>query len=188
MNPRPRLRQLRAPLAAAACALALAACAPDYNWREIRPAGAGCLVMLPGKPASMARPIDLDGLAVTMTMSGARVGEHSFTVGAVVLPDAQPGTREKAVAAMRSAMVRNIGGRETEATEAAVPIVDPAGRTTATQPGVRVEASGQLGDRRLHLSALFVARGERAWQAVVIGPERDAANAQVFLESFRILD
>jgi hypothetical protein len=175
-------------LALAACAPALTACAPDYNWREIRPPATGYAVMLPGKPASMSRPIDLDGLAVTMAMSGARVGEQSFTVGVVVLPDAQAATRAKAGAAMRVAMVRNIAGRERIAAEAAVPVVDPAGRPVATQAGVRIEASGQHGDRALHLSALFVARGNRAWQAVVLGPEPDRAHAQVFTDSFRILE
>lgn len=164
----------------------LAACAPDYNWREIRPPGTGYLVMLPGKPASLSRPIHLDDLAVTMAMSGARVGEQSFTVGMVDLPDSQPSTRERAAVAMRTAMVRNIGGHETEIIEAVVPVVDLAGRATATQVGVRVEASGQLGDRRMQLSALFVARGNRAWQAVMIGPAPDAEHTAVFLDSFRI--
>ncbi len=188
MNPRSRLRRRRVPLAAAACVLLLAACAPDYNWREIRPPGTGYLVMLPGKPASMSRPIHLDDLAVTMAMSGARVGEQSFTVGMVELPDSQASTRERAGAAMRTAMVRNIGGRETEAVEAAVPVVDLAGRATAMQPGVRIEASGRLGDRPMHLSALFVARGSRAWQAVMIGPAPDAEHTEVFLDSFGILE
>lgn len=186
MNPRSRLRRRCAPLVAAACALVLAACAPDYNWREIRLPGTGYLVMLPGKPASMSRPIHLDDLAVMMAMSGARVGEQSFTVGTVELPDSQAFTRERAGAAMRTAMVRNIGGRETEVIEAAVPVVDLAGRATTTQAGVRVEASGRLGDRPMHLSALFVARGNRAWQAVMIGPAADAEHARVFLDSFRI--
>lgn len=188
MNPRSRLRPRRAPLAAAACALALAACAPEYDWRETRPPGSGYLVMLPGKPASMSRRIHLDELAVTMAMSGARVGERSFTVGVVALPDSQEATRVKAGAAMRTAMVRNIGGRETGAVDAAVPVVDPAGRATATQGGVRVEASGRLGDRPLHLSALFVARAGRAWQAVTIGPAPDAGHAEAFLDSFRIVE
>ena len=102
------MRLRRAPLTAAAGALALAACSPDYNWREIRPTGGDYHVMLPARPASMSRPIDLDGLAVTMTMNGARVGAYRFTVGAVVLPDAEPATRARAGAAMRAAMVRNL--------------------------------------------------------------------------------
>ena len=196
MNPPAPPRRRRAPPASApvahacalACTLLLSACAPDYNWREIRPSGEGYAVMLPGKPASMSRPINLDGLAVTMAMSGARVDDRSFTVGMVVLPDAEPATRERARAAMRAAMVRNIAGRETQVAEMAVPVHDLAGRTSAMQPAVRVEASGRIADRPAHLSALFVARGHRAWQAVVIGPAPDAEHAPVFLDSFRLLE
>ncbi|RPH64206.1 MAG: hypothetical protein EHM83_08635, partial [Burkholderiales bacterium] len=120
MNPRFAMRQRCAPLAAAACALALSACSPDYNWREIRQPADGYLVMLPARPASMSRPINLDGLAVTMAMTGARVDDQTFTVGAVRLPDSEPATREKAGAAMRAAMVRNIAGRETAAADVRV--------------------------------------------------------------------
>ncbi len=174
--------------AALACALALVACAPDYNWREIAPPDARYRAMLPGKPASMSRPIDLDGLAVTMAMSGARVDDQSFTVGEVTLPDAAPATREKARAAMRAAMVRNLAGREAAVSEVEVPVLDRAGRTLATQGAVRIEAPGRVAQRPAHLSALFVARGNRAWQAVVIGPAADPEHAATFLDSFRIVE
>ncbi len=42
---------------AALAAILLAGCAPEYNWREVRSAEQGYLVMLPGKPASMTRRI-----------------------------------------------------------------------------------------------------------------------------------
>ena len=89
---------------------------------------------------------------------------------------------------MRAAMARSITGRETQVAEAAVPVHDLAGRVTATQPAVRVEATGRIADRPAHLSALFVARGERAWQAVVIGPAPDAEHAPTFLDSFRLIE
>ncbi len=136
----------------------------------------------------MSRPINLDGLAVTMAMTGARVGEQSFTVGAVVLPDGEPATRAKASAAMRAAMVRNIAGRETDATDVQVPVVSGAGQVATTQPALRIEAVGQAGDRPAYMSAQFVARGNRAWQAVVIGPRADPDNARQFLDSLRLAE
>lgn len=56
---------------AALAAVLLGACSPEYNWREVRAADQGYVVMLPGKPASMTRTIQLDGLEVPMTMQGA---------------------------------------------------------------------------------------------------------------------
>ncbi|MBE0595059.1 MAG: hypothetical protein IH616_21950, partial [Gemmatimonadales bacterium] len=57
----------------------------------------------------MSRPVDLDGLAVEMSMQGARTREQTCTLAWVVLPDAAPATRERAVAAMSTGMLRKIG-------------------------------------------------------------------------------
>ena len=51
-------------LLTALVALLAAACAPDYNWREVRSPEQGYLVMLPGKPAEMTRSIRLQELEV----------------------------------------------------------------------------------------------------------------------------
>ncbi|MGE0804017.1 MAG: hypothetical protein AB7L76_00585 [Burkholderiaceae bacterium] len=166
----------------------LTACTPDYNWRELREPAAGFNVMLPGKPASMSRPIDLDGLPVTMTMTGARVDDIAFTVGAVHLPDALPATREKAVAAMRTAMARNIAGRETAQAEVDVTVLDSGGRSVARHPALRVQISGSTREQPAQMAAEFVARGDRAWQVVVVGPALPAEQAQLFLDSFRIVE
>lgn len=184
----PCRRGRRAATALAALALAAGACTPAWNWREIRQPEGGYAVMLPDKPATASRRIDLDGLPVTMTMTGARVGETTFTVGAVVLPDAAAATRDKATAAMRLAMVRNIGGRESAHAEVALPVLDAGGREVARQRAVRIDAEGQVGERPMHMAAQFAARGDHAWQVVVMGREADPEHASQFLDSFRIVE
>lgn len=169
-----------------ACLAALAACQPSYNWREIRETDAGYRILLPAKPASMSRPIDLDGMKVTMAMSGARVDETLFTVGAIVLPAAQEGLRTHAMRAMRTAMERNVQGHETKSTQIEVPVIDPAGRTVSTVTGTHVEVEGTVSGKPSHMSATFVARGDRAWQVVMIAPVADPATVKLFHESFRI--
>ena len=59
-----------------ACA-ALPACAPRYDWREIRADEDHFLAMMPARPDRMTRPIDLDGMPVTMTMQGAHAHDIS---------------------------------------------------------------------------------------------------------------
>jgi hypothetical protein len=142
--------------------------------------------MMPGKPARMSRSIDLDGMKVSMTMQGARVGELAFTVATSELPDTSVATREKALAAMRTAMVRNIGGRETDAQAVAVPVGDGSGRATGTVPGWRVDAVGHAGGREVEMHAIFAARNGRAWQAVVLGPAPDPEQTGQFLDGFRL--
>ena len=126
-------------LSVAALALAAAACTPDYNWRQAGPVDAHARILLPARPADMSRPVDLDGLAVEMSMQGARTREQTFTLAWVVLPDATPATRERAVAAMSTGMLRNIGAGEIARTEREVAVVDAG--------GARVASAGRRRDR-----------------------------------------
>ncbi len=172
---------------AALAAILLAACSPEYNWREIRSIDQGYLVMLPGKPATMTRTIRLEETEVPMTMQGARVGETAFTVAVATLPDERPVTREKAQAAMRAGMVRNIGGVERTADAGTVALVDASGTALGRIPAVRIEAGGSAQGRPMSMLAGFTSRGARAYQWVVIGPEVRREEALTFLDSFRLL-
>lgn len=182
------LDRISALVALLAIGLGLVACAPSHDWREIRADEDHYLALMPGRPDRMARPINLDGLAVEMSMQGARVDGVAFIVGAVALPDASVTVREHALAAMRTAMVRNIQGSETHAEAVAVPVVDAVGKPAGSAPGWRIDASGQAGQRTVSMSAVFAARAGRAWQAVVLGPDLDPEQARTFLLGFRILD
>jgi hypothetical protein len=180
-------RQTRMPAALVVGALLmLAACHPAYDWREIRETDAGYRILLPAKPVSMTRPIDLGGVPVTMAMTGARVDEALFTVGSVALPSADEAARTHATEAMRTAMERNLQGHETKATQVEVPVLDAAGRTVGSVTGTHVEVEGSVAGEPSHMSATFVARGDRAWQAVMIAPVADPEASKLFHESFRI--
>jgi len=172
---------------AALAATLLAGCAPEYNWREIRSAELGYLVMLPGKPASMTRRILLGESEVSMTMQGARVDETSFTVAVAALADDRPATREKAAAAMRAGMLRNIAGSEQSSSSLEVPVVDAAGTRQGRETALRIEARGKAQGKPVAMLAGFATRGARAYQWVVLGPQPDPEQAKVFLDSFRLL-
>jgi hypothetical protein len=171
----------------APAAASLAGCSPEHDWREIRADDAAFMVMLPAKPARMTRAIDLDGLKLDMTMVGAQAREVAYTVGAVVLPDAGDATRERALAAMRTAMLRNIGGTERASRAVRIARVDPSGQRTGTVEGLEVEADGRMRDRAATLLARFVGIDDRAWQAVVLGPSPDRDHAALFLESLKLV-
>jgi hypothetical protein len=165
----------------------LAGCSPEHDWREIRAEDQGYLVMLPAKPARMTRSINLEGLTVEMAMAGAQVREVAYTVGTVVLPDASDAMRTKALGAMRTAMVRNIGGTVGAERTVRVARVDAAGQRTGTVDGLEIEAGGRMRDRAATLIARFVAIGPQVWQAVVLGPEPDREHAAQFLESLKLM-
>ncbi len=158
--------------------LALAACSPKFDWREVRGDDASFSVMLPAKPARLSREIDLGGTRVNMTMTAAEVDGITFAVGSATLPDAAAAT--KALSSMKAALVRNINGtieREASAAPGAPPVIELEA-LGATQP-----AGGQPARRMI---ARLVAKETRVYQVLVVGPADKIPRDQVdtFLTSF----
>jgi hypothetical protein len=155
-------------------AVLLSACSPKFDWREVRGPNAPYVVLLPTKPASHTRTVDLDGMQVSMTMTASDVDGVTFAVGSAVLPDATQAP--KALNAMKTALVRNIGGaitQEKSSAAGAVPTV------------IEIEASGA--ESRL-LLARFIAKENRIYQAVVVGKDKAVSReaADMFFTSFKL--
>lgn len=176
----PRPRHLFPRLCATSVLLvALAACNPALNWREVRGSDAPYTVLLPAKPTTFARPVDLNGLKVEMSMTAAEVDGVSYAVASAGIADAAQ--RKAALAAMQEAMLRNIGAGE------------PQQRAVVLDggiPALEVAARGHAGaaKRPVAMHARFAQHGERVFQAVVLGPA-DAVTpeaAATFLESFTL--
>jgi hypothetical protein len=160
-------------------AILLAACSPEYNWREVQGSAAPFTVLLPAKPATHSRQINLDGRQVTMTMTGAEVDHVTFAVGAAELADASQ--TSAALLAMKTALVRNIKGQVKQEK-----LTGPENAPTA----IDIEATGAPDPRTGEAPALyarFAARDKRIYQAIVLGKEksikRDAVDT--FLSSFK---
>ena len=157
-------------MAVVACAAVLAACSPKFDWREVRGTSAPFVVLLPAKPATHTRSVNLDGISVDMTMTAADAGGVTFAVGTAELPDAAQA--QHALTAMKTALVRNIGGTVRKETA-------PAAGT------LEVEAAGT--DSRL-LLARFIARDKRIYQVIAVGKESalPPEAADTFFTSFKL--
>lgn len=171
---------LSSALAAIAAVLAFAGCSPQFDWREVRGAGAPYTVLLPAKPASFSRPVNLGGIEVTMTMTAAEVNSVTFAVGTAELPD--PAQAAQALNAMKAALVRNISGtirREKLTGPAAAPTMIDVEAIGAPGPNTGGEP------RVLH--ARFIAKGNRIYQLVAVGKEKEVTQEAVdtFLTSFK---
>ncbi len=165
----------------------LAGCSPELDWREIRAEDVHVLVTLPAKPARLTRTINLEGLTLEMIMLGAQAREVAYTVGTVVLPEDTDAMRARALASMRAAMVRNIGGAVSAERPVRVMRVDMGGQRTGAADAVEIEAGGRMRDLDATLIARFVAVGTQAWQAVVLGPRPDREATTLFLESLELI-
>jgi hypothetical protein len=167
---------------AATAVITVAACSPAYDWREVRGIDAPYVVLLPAKPATHARAINLDGVPLVMTMTGARVNDVTFAVGSATLP-AQTAP-QAALHAMKTGLVKNIGGairNEKTSLVAGSPVpsveieaVGPRDGKTAKQPNI--------------LFARFVEKDRHIYQLVVVGQEKEVERDTVdtFFSSFKL--
>ncbi|QGZ41097.1 hypothetical protein IP92_00002 [Pseudoduganella flava] len=168
---------MKTPLAIAAFALAtglttaLSGCSPKFDWRDYRSADAPYSILFPGKPATHTRTVNLDGQQTSMTMAAADVDGTMFAVGSTEL--VSPAAAQQAAQAMKTAMLRNISGIPT--------------KEGSKNGGVALEAHGTNGGRAIALHGRFVARGNRAYQAIVVGPDKavDREAIETFLTSFK---
>jgi hypothetical protein len=161
--------------AMALTALLVAACSPTYNWRDYTSPDARYRVTFPAKPATYTRPVELGGMKVDMTMTAAEVEDTMFAVGSAEAPD--PQQAQAALAAMKTALVRNIGGTVTKETATAA----------ASSTALNIEATGTHNGTPMRLIGHFEARDKRIYQVIVMGKAKSVAPEQVdqFLTSFK---
>lgn len=160
------------------CAVAvLAACSPRYDWREVHGSDAPFTVLLPARPASFSRRIDLDGTPVTMTMTAAEVDGATFAVGVAELAGAMQAPR--ALESIRIALINNIGGNLQQA--------EVPGRPPMADSTLDMTATGVARGQPLRLMARLVARDKRVYQILIIGNDEAMTreNAETFFTSFK---
>jgi hypothetical protein len=160
-------------------------CSPTYNWREYRDPDGTYRVLMPGRVSELSREINLDGIVLPMSMSGALVDSTRFAVGMVRLKEA--GQRDHVLVAMRTAMLRNIAAHTHRDRACEVPVIDASGQALTRVAAQCVSAQGRANNSPQSMEAMFVARGDYVWQVVVIGERIDGLQAQTLFEAFRIV-
>lgn len=162
--------RIRSLFIAALSACLLAGCSPTYNWRDHTSADGSYRVMFPAKPATHTRNIDLGGIRVDMTMTGADVEGTAFVVGTALMPDAA--LAQATLPALRQALLRNIGAAD--------------GAPVAPADAAPLDVDVTTGDGKFRLVGRFVAKGARVYQVIVVGPPKTVPPEQVdqFLTSF----
>jgi hypothetical protein len=170
----------------------LAACTPKYDWRTVQGNGAGYTVLLPAKPSSLTRTVNLGGIQASMTMTAAEVDDVTFAVGTAELAD--PAQAQAALGVMKDTMVRNVGGvvlQQKQVPDPAGMRIDldagpPPGTASGTGSG-KPGAPAARGGRASVLHARFLTRQRRVYQVIVLGPEKAMRTEAIdtFLTSFK---
>lgn len=160
--------------------LGIAACS-SHNWRDYSSPDAPYRVMFPDKPAVHKRDIDLDGMKVAMTMTAVDDDGTIYAVGSAEAPDAAKAGA--ALAAMKTALVNNIGATVTR--EKASASSSASGQKTSLD----IEASGVRNGTPMKLIGHFEARDKRFYQVIVMGKDKAMPKEAVeqFISSFTLL-
>ena len=160
----------------AAIFIASTGCSPNFNWREVQGTDPAYTVLLPAKPSSHSRTVDLDGLHVTMTMAAAETDDVNFAVASIKVDDESQ--RHAALLAMQKAMLLNIRGDVAQ--QKVIALKDG---TTMTE----IHATGKTSSgSQLSLFARFGEHGQDVFQVVALGPSDKLTSeiADTFLSSF----
>ena len=160
--------------------LALAACTPALNWREVRPEGSQARSMFPCKPASHARRVAIAGQSLEMSMLACSADE---TVYALSFADvAEPARVGAALDELGRAAQSNLQSQGAVAAEPAVVV----GMTPHPQ-SAQWRLSGRLPDgRAVQERVLLFSHGTRVYQATMLGARLDAEAQETFFGALRV--
>jgi len=179
------MRKKSLPLIAATLltTVCVTACSPKFNWRDYRSNDAPYTVQFPGKPSQQTRTVDLDGQQVSLTMAATEIDGTTFAVASGELPDAPHA--QMAVLAMKTAMVKNIDGVVSSDKIAAV---SSGNAGAGQQTSIDIEAKGSRNNAPMLLNGKFIAKGNRIYQVIVVGPEKQVVRETVdtFISSFKL--
>jgi len=181
---------MRLPAACAplSCAVLLAACTPDLNWREVPLPPTPLQALLPCKPDEGERPVLLAGQSLRMHMVGCDAAGATFTLAWVEV--GEPAQLGAVLGAWQDASLARMGlvpGPDAPAGQSFAPV----GAISLPQ-SVRLTASGRRPDDRgaVTVQAAWFAstRGGKAYayQAAMYSPRPELATAENFLAGLHV--
>ncbi len=155
----------------------LAACAPQYNWREVHGDKVPFTVLLPAKADSFTQAVTLNGAPVQMTMTAAEVDGVTFAVGTASFADET--AAQNALLQMKEALIRNIAGQQSDQP---VPGKELTGIRTLV-----LNATGSAHGQPLQMMGRLYGAGQRVYQVIVAGnPHKITGEAaETFFTSFQ---
>lgn len=135
----------------------LAACSPNYDWRQVSLADGQVRAMFPDKPLTTERTLMFENNALEFSLSSVSVGKVMFSVGYAPLPEAfqnDPALRQRLVDQTRASLYQNLGSAPPD---------------TTAKPLGRFVIDGKAQGKPLRLDAMVWATPHALIEGVVIG-------------------
>jgi hypothetical protein len=165
--------------------LALAACSPALNWREVRLDNTPLSLLLPCKPDKAEKVVPLGGQPVTLRMWGCDAAGATFAVAVADLGD--PARAAPVLAQWQDLTLVHMKAGPVGAdagTSQRLPLKLP-GAADPPAP-VRVVAQGQRADASpVQGQAAYFAQGAQVFQAVMYAKDISPEAAETFFSSFK---
>jgi hypothetical protein len=158
----------------------LLACAPALDWREVRPAGGGIVLLMPCKPDSHARQVHLGSDAVRLELHACIAAGTTWALAFADVGD--PARVGPALVELQASAARNLAA-------AVEPLQLPlkAEGATPNPASRRVQLQGHMPDGRAVTEQVAVfAKGTRVYQAVALGGALDPEAVDSFFGSLRL--
>jgi hypothetical protein len=160
-------------------AFALLGCAPELDWREVRPAGQAVQALFPCKPVAQERRVLLAGQPVPLTLHACASGGQTWGLASADLGD--PALVARALTELAAAAALNIGAKASDRAPLQVPGATPHAASQLTT------LQGTLPDgKRVQMQLALFSHGTRVYQATVLGEQVPPEAAQTFLGALRI--
>ncbi|MFC5522213.1 hypothetical protein ACFPP7_15025 [Polaromonas jejuensis] len=174
--------------AALTALLALAACSPVFNWREVRPDNTRLSLLLPCKPDKAQKVVPLGGQPTVLSMLGCDAGGATFAVAVADLGDAAKAATVLAqwqsltLANMKAAPL-GAGAGDGATQRLALKLPGAA----AEPPASLVTAQGQRVDGTpVRGQAAYFAQGSQVFQVVLYAAQIKPEVAETFFSSLKL--
>ena len=164
-------------------ALALAACSPAFNWREVRPDNTRLSFLLPCKPDKAEKVVPLGGQPTTLAMLGCDAGGATFAVAVADLGNTQSAASAAPVLARwQQLTLDNMQADPATLAHLALKVPGSAGEP----PVVRVQAQGRRVDgSAVTGQAAYFAQGTQVFQVVMYAAKPNLEVADTFFSSLK---
>lgn len=164
---------------AGAVLLALSACTPSLNWRDVRPEDSGLLLLLPCKPDKAQKTVPLGGVPTALNMLGCDAGGATFAVASADIGDASKAA--EVLAQWQKLTLANM-----KAAPGAQVLPLKVVGAAAMPPAVLVKAQGQRADgQAVAGQGAYFARGSKIFQAVMYADKPSREASETFFSSFK---
>lgn len=163
-------------------AVALGACSPTYNWRELRPAGTPLQALMPCKPDTAERVVPLDGTPIPMQMHSCEAGPLTFAVAWAELP-----SEDRVPAAIRGWRAGALATLRVAGPQAEGVVTDWVVKVPGAQQPQGVQATGQSPQGQpMRMRAAYFAHGRQVFQAAVYGAQLPEDELATFFDGLKL--